>query len=250
MFRVEDFYVGNSAGSIDLVKGVSFSVRAGEIIGIAGLQGAGCSELLNGVFGSYGHRAWGKVSIDDEPLNRFNPAQSVKKGLAMLTNDRKETGLVLGQSVLRNAVLASLKRFSLGGWIRPGIEKEAIQERCSQLQLKARSLNQDVETLSGGNQQKVVMAKWIETHPKVFLLDEPTRGVDVGAKHEIYELLNQWTAAGMAIVMITSEMGELLAMSDRILVMRSGEIAAEFTREEASQEAILSAAMSERTVVA
>jgi ABC-type sugar transport system ATPase subunit len=163
--------------------------------------------------------------------------------MALLTNDRKSTGLVVEMDILRNASLASLKKFSTRSWLRPAAEQNAVAETVKSLRLKAESLHQPVHSLSGGNQQKVVLAKWIQTDPKVLLLDEPTRGVDVGAKQEIYELMNQWTQAGLAIVLITSEMPELLAMSDRILVMHRGRVTAAFSRNEATQEKILNAAL-------
>ena len=148
-------------------------------------------------------------------------------------------------NIFQNATLASLGKFSPGGWLRPKQEMTAVAEKTKSLKLKAAGLGQLVNSLSGGNQQKIVMAKWIETEPKVLLFDEPTRGVDVGAKHEIYELMNKCTSEGIAIVLITSEMPELLAMSDRIIVMHRGRITAEFSRPEATQEKILNAAMGE-----
>lgn len=246
ILRVKDLQV-DMPGEKQAVKGVSFSVKAGEILGIAGLQGSGNSELLNGIFGTYGDAASGDVVVDGEKAERFSPADSMKLGISLLTNDRKETGLVLGQSILSNAALASLKKFSPWGWMRPGRERKSVSRNCRQLKLKAASLDQNVETLSGGNQQKVVIAKWVQTQPKVFLLDEPTRGIDIGAKHETYRLLNDWTSKGMAIVLITSEMPELIAMSDRILVMHQGRIVEEFGKGQASQEKILNAAMGERS---
>jgi ABC-type sugar transport system ATPase subunit len=146
-------------------------------------------------------------------------------------------------NIIHNTTLAALKKFSPFGWLRPNQEADAALKQKQALSLKAASLKMSVNSLSGGNQQKVVMAKWIETQPKVLLLDEPTRGVDVGAKHEIYELMNQWTTQGIAIILITSEMPELLAMSDRIIVMHRGEITAELEAAEATQEKVLHAAM-------
>lgn len=237
---------GTAANPSPRVSDVSFSVKAGEILGIAGLQGSGNSELLNGIFGTYGTDAQGSIRIDGRTFTPDCPANAIKRGLALLTNDRKANGLVMDMSIVENATLAALPRLSPGGWLRPGAEQSNVKKTTAALKLKATSIFQNVEALSGGNQQKVVMAKWIETQPKVLLLDEPTRGVDVGAKHEIYELMNQWTEQGIAIVLITSEMPELLAMSDRIIVMHRGQIAAEFPVEQATQEKILSAALGER----
>lgn len=242
--KVEKFRVPDPAGkSVPAVDDISFSVRSGEILGIAGLQGSGNSELLNGIFGTYGTRAKGLLQLDGQPYSPVSPAAAINKGISLLTNDRKANGLVLGMSIIHNTTLAALKKFSPFGWLRPGREALAAKMQKDMLNLKAASLTMTVNALSGGNQQKVVMAKWIETQPKVFLLDEPTRGVDVGAKHEIYELMNKWTGQGIAIILITSEMPELLAMSDRIIVMHRGRITAEMQAAEATQEKVLHAAM-------
>lgn len=242
--EVREFSVPGPGGkSVQAVDNVSFSVKAGEILGLAGLAGSGNSELLNGIFGTYGKAVRGQIKIDDEKFRTSFPKKAIKCGIALLTNDRKRNGLMMQMNIVQNTTLASLRKFSPAGWLRPAQELKAAFERTQALKLKAKGLNQLVNSLSGGNQQKVVMAKWIETKPKVLLLDEPTRGVDVGAKHEIYELMNEWTSQGIAIVLITSEMPELLAMSDRIIVMHRGKITAEFSSGSATQEKILNAAM-------
>jgi len=244
---VKDIFVrGTVTNPSPRVNEISFSVRAGEILGIAGLQGSGNSELLNAIFGVYGKDAKGQITIDDITSFPNKPASAMKQGMALLTNDRKANGLVMDMNIVENTTLAALPCFSPRGWLRPKTERQQTQKMVDLLKLKADSIFQGVDVLSGGNQQKVVMAKWIQTVPKVFLLDEPTRGVDVGAKHEIYELMNQWTDRGIAIVLITSEMPELLAMSDRIIVMHRGQITAEFSQEQATQEKILQAALGER----
>jgi ribose transport system ATP-binding protein len=225
------------------VHDVSFEVRRGEVLGIAGLQGSGNSELLNAIFGTYGDAATGTVVIDGKRIEIRSPARSIQEGLALLTNDRKATGLVLRMGIRENITLASLPRSSTLGVVRGGAENERAREQQKRLSIRASSLEQETGTLSGGNQQKVALAKWLETRPKVLFLDEPTRGVDVGAKHEIYELIHELTTLGYAIVVITSEMPELLALSDRILVMHRGQVSAEFTREQATQENIIEAAM-------
>ena len=224
---------------------VSLSVRAGEILGIAGLQGSGKSELLNGLFGSFGKSIQGEIKLDGEAFKTRSPRNSIEHGLILLTNDRKGTGLVLNMNVIQNVSLASLRKFSSWGWIRVQQEEETAEMHTKILDIKTHSLDQEVSTLSGGNQQKVVLAKWLVTQPTVLLLDEPTLGVDVGAKHDIYSLMNQWTAQGLAILLITSELPELLAMSDRIVVMHRGKVTASFSREEATQEKIIHAAMGE-----
>ncbi len=226
-----------------LVDNLSFSVCAGEILGLAGLQGSGASEALGAVFGVYGTPAAGNVRLLGETLPLGSPLESIRRGLALLTNDRKANGFVQEMDITQNISLAALPRFSPGGWLRHTLERKAAMARAESLRLKASSLSQLAGTLSGGNQQKVILAKWLETGPRVLFLDEPTRGVDIGVKHEIYELMNRWTEQGMAVVLITSEMPELLAMSDRIIVLSRGKATAEFSRAGATQEKILQAAM-------
>ncbi len=225
------------------VDKVTFEARRGEILGIGGLQGSGASELLQGLFGVYGGTVSGQVLVDGEPCAPVSPSRSIARGVALLTNDRKSTGLVLGMPVAQNITLASLRRFSPGGWLREGAEARCAEAHRDRFGIRAATLAQPVETLSGGNQQKVALAKWLETGPRVLLLDEPTRGVDIGAKHDIYTLMNNWTREGITILLITSEMPELLAMSDRIMVMHQGKITGMFDRDGAAQEKILAAAM-------
>ncbi len=246
--RVNGFVVPDPGGlPRPAVDKVVFSVRAGEILGIGGLQGSGASELLGGLFGRYGKGVHGEVWLNGHPYHPRSPGHAIRNGLALLTNDRKTSGLVLPMSVAENVTLASVPAFSPGLWMRFGLENQRAQAQREAFGIRIAGLEQPVDALSGGNQQKVVLAKWLETGPKVLLLDEPTRGVDVGAKHEIYELMNRWTSEGIAIVLITSEMPELLALSDRIVVMHRGRITAEFTREEATQEKVLDAAMGQET---
>ncbi len=231
----------------DTVRDFSVCVRPGEIVGLAGLQGSGCTELFRGLFGADGPVCTGRVCLDGALFRPESPTRSIRAGLAWLTSDRKGTGLVLGMSIRENINLASLPRVSPGGWLRPGLEQQHAVRQRDALRIRLASLDQPVGTLSGGNQQKVVLAKWLETQPKVLLLEEPTRGVDVGAKHEIYTLMNQWTAAGMAILLISTEMPELLGLSDRILVLHRGEVTAHFDRSAATPEKILAAAMGSTT---
>ena len=245
-FQVNNFSVAHPhKGRMPLVDNVCFEVRAGEVLGIAGLQGSGNSELLNGIFGTYGKKQiTGNVTIDQKHLKKFTPRDSIDNDMALLTNDRKMTGLVLGMDIVQNTTLASLETFSGPlTWLKKAKEFKSSKIRSKQLNLKAASLKMAAGDLSGGNQQKVAIAKWIETNPKVLLLDEPTRGIDIGAKHDIYQLINQWTAQGIAIVVITSEMPELLSISDRIIVMHQGKITAEYSRGQANQEMILNAAL-------
>ena len=226
-----------------LVDRMAFSVHAGEILGIAGLQGSGASHLLMGLFGAYGKAARGKLLLNGRPVQIRSPREAIRNGIALLTNDRKATGLVPSMSIVANITLTDMPRFSRRGFFDNALEWSAAEELAASLRLRAASLSMDVSALSGGNQQKVALAKWLQVKPQVLLLDEPTRGIDVGAKHEIYQLMNEWTKAGIAIVLISSEMPELLAMSDRIVVMHRGTATAELTRESATPEAVLEAAM-------
>ena len=219
-----------------------------KFVGLAGLQGSGNSELLMGLFGAYGRNVSGFATLDGRPLHLGSPRRSIRDGMALLTNDRKANGLVLSLSVIANTTLARLDQFSPAGWRMEGAERVATAEMVSALNLRAASLDMNVDELSGGNQQKVALAKWILTQPKVLLLDEPTRGVDIGAKREIYELMDQWTSQGIAILLVTSEMPELLAMSDRIMVMHRGRVTAHYCRGEATPEAVLAAAMGKAKV--
>lgn len=233
-----------------LVDDVSLSVHAGEIVGLGGLMGSGASELLGAIFGRYGNRLAGSIRIDGRPYRPTNPVRAIEAGIALVTNDRKTSGLVLSMSVLHNMTLASLKRATQRGWLRGDRERRFAGPLGRDFALKAPSLDAPVTSLSGGNQQKVVLAKWLMTEPKLLLLDEPTRGIDVGAKAEIYELMNRWTGEGLGILLITSELPELLAMSDRIIVMSHGRQTAELTRDEFSQEAVMAAAVSTRRYAA
>jgi ribose transport system ATP-binding protein len=242
--RLENFSVPSRQHTHKMsVNGVSLSVRVGEILGIGGLQGSGASEMFMGLFGGYGRITQGQVLLNGQPVLFNSPRQAIEHGVALLTNDRKATGLVSSMSVIANVTLAGLRRLSPGGWRQFDREREVTAELGEALRLQAASLDMEVGELSGGNQQKIVLAKWLQVNPQVLLLDEPTRGVDVGAKHEIYQLMNEWTSQGIAILLITSEMPELLAMSDRIIVMHRGKITATFTHEQASAELVLEAAM-------
>lgn len=226
-----------------LVDGVNLCVHAGEVVGVAGLQGSGNSALLNGLFGTYGKAVQGDVQVNGQTYREFAPARSIARGMALVTNDRKTTGLIGGMNIIENVTLAALKSFSRSGFLRPQAERRAVTQQASTLNLKGSSLDADVLRLSGGNQQKVVLAKWLETRPRILLLDDPCRGVDIGAKHEIYELINRLCAQGLAILLVSSEMSELLFMSDRIMVMHAGQVALEMDRAEATQEKILYAAL-------
>jgi ribose transport system ATP-binding protein len=223
-------------------RGVSFEVRRGEVLGLAGLAGSGASEILGAAFGRL-HRRRGRVRVDGEIVPPGRPADALRRGLAFLPSDRKAEGLALPRSVVENVTLASLPRFSPLGWLRPGREEEAVRGLARELELQAPSLQAPIDTLSGGNQQKALLARLWLTEPKALLLDEPTRGVDVAAKARIHRLIDDWSRAGCAIALTSSEMPELLALSDRVLVLHRGEVQVELGRHEASAERVIEAAL-------
>jgi ABC-type sugar transport system ATPase subunit len=244
LLKLENFSVFPSGFSERAaVDKISLSVRAGEVVGIGGVQGSGASELFLGIFGAYGAVTHGRMLLANAERRFVSPRQALGSGVALLTNDRKATGLVLSLSVTANATLAGLADLSPGGWRNAQREHDAAEAMTAPMRLAAAALDMEAGALSGGNQQKVALAKCLQIRPKLLMLDEPTRGIDVGAKREIYNLVEQWTAAGIAILLITSEIPELLTLSDRVAVMHRGRITAEFSREQATQESILSAAM-------
>ncbi|MBU7314084.1 sugar ABC transporter ATP-binding protein [Paenibacillus oleatilyticus] len=220
------------------LQDISFAVRSGEIVGIAGLMGAGRTELAKALFGVTPARQ-GEIRVDGRPVAIRKPVDAIRAGIALVTEDRKDEGLLLNLSVKDNISLPNLKDVSSFGFVSRSKETGISDRLISQLLIKTPNGEQKVGSLSGGNQQKVVIGKWLETNPQVFILDEPTRGVDIGAKKEIYDLMNQLVSRGVAILMISSELPEVLGMSDRILVMHEGRIAGEFARGEATQEKIM-----------
>ena len=210
------------------VREVSFEVRRGEVLGLTGLVGAGRTETARLIFGADRCEA-GSITPDGKTLRLRSTREAVAAGICLLTEDRKTQGLVLGQSVRENFGLPNLDSFAWLGFIDQKREAEALEVHVGKLQIKLSSVDQSVGTLSGGNQQKVVLAKWLERSAEVIIFDEPTRGIDVGAKYEIYQLINQLAAAAKAILMISSELPEVLGMSDRILVMHEGRLTGEIT---------------------
>ena len=230
--------VGSQAGDVLLtvkdlsrppaVQNISFSLHRGEILGFAGLVGAGRTETVRMLFGADAKES-GEVWLDGDKVSITSPAQAIRHGICLLTEDRKSQGLVLGRSVQENFGLANMKWFSKLGFINSKSEGLAFDNYVEQLKIKVTGGSQIAQTLSGGNQQKVVLAKWLQQNAEVVIFDEPTRGIDVGAKYEIYLLMNKLAAQGKAILMISSELAEILGMSDRILVMHEGKIAGEIT---------------------
>jgi ribose transport system ATP-binding protein len=225
------------------VRDVSFTVRRGEVVGLFGLMGAGRTELLQTIFGLHPRLSTGDIAVAGRRVRIRSPQEAIRAGLALAPEDRKAEGLVLAMSVAENASLAALEQTSRWGFVRSRRERELVGRYVERLGVKTPSLRQAVRNLSGGNQQKVVLAKWLATNPKVLLLDEPTRGIDVHAKNEIYALIDELAGGGLAIVMVSSELPEILAVADRILVLAEGRLTREFRRGEATEEAILKAAL-------
>ncbi len=220
---------------------VSFTVHRGEILGIAGLIGSGKTELAHALFGAIPLDA-GEILLDGHAVVIRSPSVAIEHGIGLAPEDRKRLGLVLGMSVRENITLPLLPRLNVVGFIRKQRELELVRQAIADLDMAVTSPDQPVRTLSGGTQQKTVVAKWLQTHPHVLLLSEPTRGIDVGAKVEIYRLMGELARQGVGIVMVSSELPEILGMSDRILVMHEGRITGEFLRAQATQEAILASA--------
>jgi D-xylose transport system ATP-binding protein len=213
------------------------------VLGIGGLMGAGRTELLMHLIGAWGVRHAGSIELDGAPYRPRSPRAAFRRGLALVSEDRKRYGLVLPRSVAFNLSLASLKRVRLGPFVDATRELGAAAASARELRIKTSTLDAPVATLSGGNQQKVVIGKILRTMPEVLLLDEPTRGIDVGAKLEVYELINRLTQEGKAIVLASSELGELLGISDRIVMLHEGRVGGVFERKDATQERLLAAAM-------
>ncbi|GAA0178793.1 ribose ABC transporter ATP-binding protein RbsA [Clostridium sediminicola] len=221
------------------VVNASLKVRAGEILGISGLMGSGRTELAKTIFGEY-KKDSGEVYLNGEKIEINSPKEAIKKKVCYLSEDRKKEGLVLGMSVRENMTLSNLQKYEKGiKRINKKMESAEVDEYIQKLSIKTPGSEQKIKNLSGGNQQKVILAKWLMLNPDILIIDEPTRGIDVGAKKEIYEILNKLKKSNRAVIMISSDMAEVLGVSDRILVMHEGKITGELTREEASQEAIM-----------
>ena len=220
-----------------VLENIHFTVHAGEVVALAGLVGSGRTEIARCLFGA-DTRSAGEMRLDGVPFAPRSPHDAIRAGIGFVTEDRKEQGLLLNLSVRENVSLASLRKFSRWGFLRCRLERSQAQENVERLQVRTPSIEQRVGNLSGGNQQKIVLAKWLETHPKLLILDEPTRGIDVGAKREIYGIMNDLAAQGVAILMISSELPEVLGMADRIVVVRDGRIAGQLSRAEATQEKV------------
>ncbi|MBL0374638.1 sugar ABC transporter ATP-binding protein [Rhizobium sp. KVB221] len=223
---------------------VNLNVKAGEVVGIAGLMGAGRTETAMSIFGrAWGHKITGEVFMHGKPVDVSTIPKAIDAGLAYVTEDRKQLGLVLINNIMQNTTLSNLDAVSNAGVIDNHAEAKVATDYRSRLRIRSHSIYQEAVNLSGGNQQKVVLSKWLFTNPDLLILDEPTRGIDVGAKYEIYTIINQLAAEGKGILMISSEMPELLGTCDRIYVMNEGRMVAELSKAEASQESIMRAIM-------
>ena len=251
VLRVEDITLKHPSRPGDfLVEQISCHVREGEVLGVFGLMGAGRTELLECLFGLHSKTSTGKVFINGIEVLIDCPGDAISHGLALVPEDRKHDGLVLPMTVGENASLASLHRSERYGFLNGRAERGYVEPFVERFRVKTPSLRERIRNLSGGNQQKVILAKWLATGPTVLMLDEPTRGIDVQAKSEIYELINELTGEGLAIVVVSSELPEVMTISDRILVLCEGRATGEFERENAKEETIMHAALPGGTVPA
>jgi inositol transport system ATP-binding protein len=230
-----------------LVRDVSFEVRRGEILGVAGLMGAGRTEVLETIFGMYPAES-GEIVVHGKTVKIGSPADAIKNDLALLTEDRKATGIMGVLSVRDNMIAAALPKYSPKGLLQRGRIKTDTEAQRAALRVKTPSLDQLIQNLSGGNQQKALIARWMLTLPDILMIDEPTRGIDVGAKSEIHRLMSKLAQSGKAVIMVSSEMPEILGMSDRIIVMHEGQVTGELSRAEATQEKIMQLATASAVV--
>ncbi|BBU31018.1 ribose import ATP-binding protein RbsA [Burkholderia sp. THE68] len=222
------------------IRDIGFTLHRGEVLGIAGLVGSGRTEIMEMIFGM--RASTGSVSIDGAPVRIRNPHDAIRAGIGFVTEDRKAQGLVLGMSVRENFSLTHLRRYSPFQFVQYARERESCQQYVRMLGIKTPGVEQKVVNLSGGNQQKIVIAKWVARNPKVLIVDEPTRGIDVGAKAEVHALIARLAAQGIGVIVISSDLLEVLALSDRILTVREGRISGELSRAEASQEKVMALA--------
>jgi D-xylose transport system ATP-binding protein len=243
IFEVEDLHAQDpDQTEREVVKGVSFNLRKGEILGIAGLMGSGRTELVMTIFGEYGKISRGKVKLEGRELTLNSSRQAMLQGISLVPEDRKRHGLVLIMSILRNISLANLDQFASFFRIDDNAELNASMTFAKNLAIKAPNLQAPCDSLSGGNQQKVVISKWLMSKPKVLIMDDPTRGIDVGAKYEIYKLMNDLAEQGISIIMISSDLEEVLGMSDRVMVMCEGRSTTTLAIADATEERIMALA--------
>jgi len=244
VYPKEDIRIGEKAIEIEnfsqdgLFENVNFYARKGEIVGFAGLVGAGRTEVMRTVFGLDPHKT-GTVKIDGKSVTIKDVSDSIKNRLVMLSESRRDDGIVPVRSIQENATLASLKNYIFGGYTHKAKEKSEVKSMFEKMNVKAPSMDTEISKLSGGNQQKVLLARWMLCNPEIMILDEPTRGIDVGAKYEIYKLITEIVKENKAVIMVSSELPELIGMCDRIYIMCQGRITGCITKEEFSQETIM-----------
>jgi D-xylose transport system ATP-binding protein len=243
ILEVEDLHaVDPEDTSYEVVKGVSFDLRKGEILGVAGLMGSGRTELVMTLFGEYGKITQGQIKMEGREIKINSSRDAMRHGISLVPEDRKRHGLVLIQSLLRNISLANLDRFSSLFSVNAAAELRESTDFANSLAIKAPNLSVRADSLSGGNQQKVVISKWLMSRPKVLIMDDPTRGIDVGTKYEIYKIMNELSERGIGIIMISSELEEVLGMSDRVMVMHEDRSVCMLDIADANQEKIMALA--------
>jgi putative multiple sugar transport system ATP-binding protein len=251
VLRIEDWTVWHPTQDRKVVDNASFNVRAGEVVGIAGLMGAGRTELAMSIFGrAYGREISGRVFVHGKEVKARTVAEAIDNGIAYATEDRKKYGLNLIEDIRRNISAAALGKLSRRGWVNGNEETKVAEQSRKDMNIKAPTVMSIVGKLSGGNQQKVVLSKWLFADPEVLILDEPTRGIDVGAKYEIYVIINRLVAAGKAVVVISSELPELLGICDRIYTLSAGRITGEVPVTEATQENLMALMTKEKELAA
>ncbi len=243
LLEVSGLDVAPGRGQPSRLAGIDFHVRAGEVVGLAGLMGAGRSELLMHCYGAWGVRTAGSVRLLGETYDNPTPPTSLLRGLALVSEDRRRFGLIPDQPVAFNLTLSALKRLTRHGLLDAAEEVRLFRETSESLRVRAAGPELPIRGLSGGNQQKVLLGRALLTEPRVILMDEPTRGVNVSTKLEIYDLINRLTEQGRGVLLATSELPELLGLSDRLIVLRAGRIAAELPRERFDPEVVLAAAL-------
>ena len=248
--RVDTLTLTRKSGTRPIVDSVSFEAYGGEVLGIFGLMGSGRTELLETIFGLHAERMSGTIWIDDQVVTIRSPSHAIGNGLGLVPEDRKHQGLILSMSVDQNISLSNLQDMETGGLLSKHREREQAERFVKQFAIKASTVTQPVRTLSGGNQQKVVLSKVLSRSPRVLMLDEPTRGIDVHAKREIYSLIDRLKGEGKAVIVVSSELPEILGIADRIIVMCEGRKTAEFDRRDANEEALMQAAVPKDAVAA
>jgi len=246
VLKVENLTLSNPKNTQrPILRNINFNLKKGEILGIYGLMGAGRTELCESLFGLHDRYLKGAITVDGEETNFKSPIVAIKAGMALVPENRKEDGIVSEMTVSENISLAALEKFTRFGLINQNAESKLYYKHVDSLKIKVTSGKQPMRNLSGGNQQKVILARWIERNPKVLILDEPTRGIDINAKNEIYELITKLSSVGISVLFVSSEIPEILAISDRILVMSEGQVSALFISDEASENKIMNACIPE-----